>query len=101
MSTRSSVAITDYAPKVPWLMPMTRLRPIAPPSWTFSRPRKDQRRVGLRRARREMVTEPGRGACGVWLGRIGQIPFWGSVDPDANALCFGAYHNERSTACLR
>ena len=32
----------------------------------------------------EMVAEPGRGACGAFLGRIGQTLFWwGSVDPDA------------------
>jgi len=33
-------------------MSMTCLRPIAPPSSTLSRPRRDQRRLGLRRARR-------------------------------------------------
>jgi hypothetical protein len=30
-----------------------------------------------------MVAEPGRGARGAWLGRIGQRRFWDSVDPDA------------------
>jgi hypothetical protein len=35
----------------------------------------------------EIVAEPGRGACGAWLGRSSQRPFWGSVvDPDAPAF---------------
>jgi len=34
----------------------------------------------------EMVAEPGRGACGGWLGRSGERRFWGSVDPDAPAF---------------
>src|SRR5258705_3172539 len=32
-----------------------------------------------------MVAEPGRGACGGWLGRSGER-FWSSVDPDALAF---------------
>ena len=31
----------------------------------------------------EMVAEPGSGACGAYLGRIGEHRFWGSVEVQA------------------
>src|SRR5439155_23848090 len=65
---------------------MTCLRPITPPSSTLSRPRRDQQRLGLRRARRGN----GRRARSWSMWRVAwkkrRTSFLGLVDPDAPAF---------------